>query len=158
MDTSILPEKQKPQLQDKQVVQNRPRLGQGRAGIRSRKPQPVDGKIASTSKSQEIPKIPMVQKVTKDGMDFPVPQQLIMDKTEAITRGTLQDKNRELPFYPDPIYRPPPRPPESLQPPSPESKTDSRPKIDVEFEENSPYQEGNISKFYQSLINHTFRN
>ena len=34
----------------------------------------------------------MVQNVTKDGMDFPVPQQLIMDKTEAITRGTIQDK------------------------------------------------------------------
>ena len=32
-DTNILPEKQKPQLQNKQVVKNRPRLGQGRAGI-----------------------------------------------------------------------------------------------------------------------------
>ena len=51
LDTSILPEKQKLQLQDKWIVENRPRLGQGRAGIRHRKPQPVDGKIASTSKS-----------------------------------------------------------------------------------------------------------
>ena len=50
-------------------------------------------------------------------MDFPVPQQSITDKTEAITRGTIQDKNRELPFYPDPIYRPPPRPPESYDHP-----------------------------------------
>ena len=46
----------------------------------------------------------MVQNVTKDRMDFQVPKQLIMDKTEAITRGTIQDKNRELPFYPDPIH------------------------------------------------------
>ena len=43
LDTSVLPEKQKPQLQDKQVVENRPRLGQGKAGIRCRKPLPVDG-------------------------------------------------------------------------------------------------------------------
>ena len=56
----------------------------------------------------------MVQGVTKDSMDFPVPEQLIKDKTEAITRGMIQDKNRELPFYPDPIYRPPPMPAENL--------------------------------------------
>ena len=55
-----------------------------------------------------------VQNVTKDSMDFPVPQQLIADMTEAITRGLIQDKNRELPFYPDPIYGPPPRPSENL--------------------------------------------
>ena len=114
LDTNILPEKQKPQLQNKQVVKNRPRLGQGRAGIRHKKPQPVDGITASTSKSHKIPKIPMVQGVAKDSMDFPVPEQLITDKTEEITRATIQDKNRELPFYPDPIYRPPARPPENL--------------------------------------------
>ena len=56
----------------------------------------------------------MVQNVTKDSLDFPVPEQLITDKTEAITRGMIQDKNRKLPFYPNLIYRPPPRPPENL--------------------------------------------
>ena len=34
----------------------------------------------------------MVQNVTKDSMEFPAPEQLITDKTEAITRGMLQDK------------------------------------------------------------------
>ena len=58
---------------------------------------------ASTSKSHEIPKIPMNQDITKNRMDFPVPEQLITNKTEAIMRGMIQDKNRELPFYPDPI-------------------------------------------------------
>ena len=114
LDTNVLPEKQKPQLQNKQVIENRPRLGQGRAGIRHRKPQPVDGKIASTSKSREIPKIPRVQNITKYSTDFSVPKQLLKDKTEAITRGMIQDKIRELPFYLDLIYRPPPRPPENL--------------------------------------------
>ena len=78
-----------------------------------------------------------------------VPEQLITDKTETITRRMIQDKSRELPFYPDPIYRPPPRPPENLWPNSLESKPDIRPKIDIEFEENSPHQEGIISEFYQ---------
>ena len=42
LDTKVLPEKQKPLLQDKQVVEKRPRLGQGRAGIRHKKPQPAE--------------------------------------------------------------------------------------------------------------------
>ena len=33
LDTNVLPEKQKPELQNKQVIKNRPRLGQGRPGI-----------------------------------------------------------------------------------------------------------------------------
>ena len=107
-------QKRKSQLQNKQVVKNRPRLGQGRAGIRHKKPQTVDVITASTSKSCKIPKIPTTQNATKDSMDFPVTEQLITDKTGAITSGTIQDKNRELPFYSDLIYRPPPRSPENL--------------------------------------------
>ena len=57
LDTSVLPEKQKPQLKDKQVVENRPRIGQGRAGIRCKKPQPVADITASTSKSHKIPTV-----------------------------------------------------------------------------------------------------
>ena len=57
----------------------------------------------------------MPQNVTKDRKDFPVQEQSITNKTEAITGGMIQEKI-ELPFYPDPIYRPPPRPPENLQP------------------------------------------
>ena len=38
LDTNVLSEKQKPQLQNKQVVKNRPRSGKGRAGIRCKKP------------------------------------------------------------------------------------------------------------------------
>ena len=98
--------------------------------------------------SCKIPKIPTSQNVTKNNMNFPVQEQLF-NKTEAVTRGMIQDKDRELPFYPDLIYRPPPRPPENVWPHSPESKPDTRPKIDVEFEENFLYQEGIISKAYQ---------
>ena len=42
-------------------------------------------------------------------MKFPVPNQLIMNKTETVTKRQVQDKNREQPFQPDPYFRPPPR-------------------------------------------------
>ena len=61
----------------------------------------------------------------------------------------IQDINRKIPFYPDPIYRPPPRPPENLWSLIIESKADTRPRKDLEFEENSLYQEWIISKPYQ---------
>ena len=61
----------------------------------------------------------------------------------------IQDINRKIPFSPHPIYRPPPRPPENLLLPRIESKADTSPRIDMAFEENSPYQEGIISKTYQ---------
>ena len=82
-------------------------------------------------------------------MTSPVPEQLITNVTETITRREILSKNREQPFYPDPIYRPFPRPPENLQPNSSENKPNAKPKIDIEFEENSPHQEGIISEFYQ---------
>ena len=65
----------------------------------------------------------MIQNVTKHSTDFPVPEQLITEKTETITRRMIQD--RELPFYTDLIYTPPPRLPENLQPNSPESKLEN---------------------------------
>ena len=47
------------------------------------------------------------------------------------------------------IYGPFPRPLENLWPNSPENKPDTKPKIDIKFEENSLHQEGIISEFYQ---------
>ena len=39
-----------------------------------------------------------------------------------------------------------------------EGKADTSPKIDIEFEENSPYQEGIISKHTKDQINLIFKN
>ena len=60
----------------------------------------------------------------------------------------IQDKNRELPFHTEQICRPPPRLPENLPPQKLETKADTSPKIDIECEENSLYQEGIISELY----------
>ena len=93
-------------LQIKKNVENKPRLGQGRAGIRHKKLQIIENINTSTNKSHKIPKIHMTQNVSKDQMDFPVQEQSISNsKTEIITQGMIQDKNRKIPFYPDPIYR-----------------------------------------------------
>ena len=94
-------------------------------------------------------KIPTIQNVTKDNMNFPVPKQLITNKTETITRKKIQGENREKPFYPDLIYRPPSRLPDNLRLNHPESELDMKPKIDIEIEENSPHQEGIILEVYQ---------
>ena len=147
LDTRVSPEKQKPQIQAKQVVKIRPKLGRGKAGIGCKKPQPVVGGITGTvSKSCKMPTIP---NFTKDNMDFPVPKQLITNETEQLPEKKIQSKHRKQPFYPDPIYRPPPRPPDNLRPNHPESELDTQPKIDIKIEENSPHQEGIISEVYQ---------
>ena len=131
------------------MIENKLRLEQGRSGIRCRKLQLTECITASTSKSCKIPNIPATQNVAKVRTDFPAWEQSITNKTEAITRRTIQDKNRDLPFHPDPIYRSPPRPPENLWPQNLESKADTSPNIYIEFEENSLYQEGIISEAYQ---------
>ena len=68
-----------------------------------------------TDRLQGIPKIPATQNIAKNRMAFPMHEQSISgSKTKAITQGTIQNINREIPFYTDPIYRPPPRLPENL--------------------------------------------
>ena len=104
-------EKQKPQIQEKQVDNNRPRLGRGRSQMQHKHPQPVADALVSANKS---PKIPANQKVTIDSTKFPVPNQLITPKIETITMRQVQDKNRELSCQPDPYFRPPPKLPDNL--------------------------------------------
>ena len=90
--TNMPIEKQKPQIQEKQVDKNRPKFGRGR---------PIADTLVSANKSH---KILTDQKVTIDSTKFPVPNQLITHKGETITRRQVQDKKREQPFQPDPIF------------------------------------------------------
>ena len=68
----FIAQKQKVIPQIKKVIETKPRLGQGRAGIRHRKPQLTESITTLTSKSHKIPKIPATQNVAKNRMDFPV--------------------------------------------------------------------------------------
>ena len=93
-DTNLLPKKQKVIPHIKKTIEDEPRLGQGRGEIRHRKYQLTENITASTNKSHEIPKMPTAQNVVKNRTDFPACVQSVSSKTEAITRGTIQDKNR----------------------------------------------------------------
>ena len=75
-------EKQKPQIQEKQVNNNRPKLGRGRAGMQCKHPQPVADTLVSANKSS---KLPANQKVIIDSTKFPVLNQLTTHKAETIT-------------------------------------------------------------------------
>ena len=74
--------KQKPQIQERQVDNNRPKLGRGRAGMQHKQLQPVADTSVSTNKS---PNIPSTQKVTIDSTKYPVPNQLITERTKIPT-------------------------------------------------------------------------
>ena len=64
---------------------------------------------------QEILKIPPTQNIAKNRTDMPMHEQSISNsKIEASTQGMIQNINREIHFYPDPIYRPPPKPTEKF--------------------------------------------
>ena len=75
-------EKQTPQIQERQVDNNRPKLGRGRAGMWHKQLQPVAKISVSTNKS---PNIPTTQKVTIDSTKYPVPNQLITERRKIPT-------------------------------------------------------------------------
>ena len=57
----------------------------------------------------------------------------------------------QVPFYPDPIMKPPPRPPDKKIQNDGQVNLDLDIEINKDFEENLPYQEGIISEIYQRL-------
>ena len=69
--------------------------------------------------------------------------------TNIIDRKMIQDIAREIPIYPDPVYRPPPKPEKLPIPKIPRSLSDIDPELNMDFEDNSPFQEGVISEMYQ---------
>ena len=103
--------KQKPQIQERQVDNNRPKLGRGRAGMWHKQPQPVADTSAPTNKS---PNIPNTQNVTIDSTKYPVPNQIIIEKTKIPTTRQVQDRDGNYSCLPNPYFRPPPRPPDNL--------------------------------------------
>ena len=52
------------------------------------------------------------------------------------------------PNYPDPVLKPPPRPPDKIAQNDRQINFDLYLEINKDFEENSPYQEGIISEIY----------
>ena len=78
--------------------------------------------------------------------------------SRMVNRKSIQDINSELPTYQEPSYRCPPKPVRSHMPEVPRSLLDNDPGINMDFEENSPFQEGMISETYQCQISHISKN
>ena len=55
----------------------------------------------------------------------------------------------QTPFYPDPVMKPPPRPPDKIAQNDRQINLDLDLEINKDFEENSPYQAGVILEIYQ---------
>ena len=78
--------------------------------------------------------------------DSTAPAQSIINSNVDVTHRRSQIK--DIPFYSDPTNRPPPKP---VEIPTQEGSHSSHnnPEINIDLEENSPFQEGVISEIYQ---------
>ena len=141
LDPNLKPEKQ--HTIPKQGSKERPHIGQGRAGSRRKRPDPINQSINQPSNlSQKNPGRTEIETGKTNHMHT-------KDLTHSInnTHGKMTNNNPlipDVPFHPGPVYRPPPKPikqdlsyPQSWQ--SSSSIEDINPNINFDFEENSPF-------------------
>ena len=159
IEPRVKPEKQilKPiKLGTESNPQSKLRLGQGRAGLRRKMKIPVQiqSQIQTSGgdqvKEQTLPKQKEVVQppLTKLSTDRSIGH---MPETDIIPHHTIRTKinTRQVPFYPDPLIKPPLRLPVTKTQDNRRMTLDVDFDINKDFEENSPYQEGIISKTYQ---------
>ena len=66
--------------------------------------------------------------------DYAIPHIVPNDSgSRMVERKAQQDFSREIPIYPDPVYRPPPQPVKLPIPETSRSLTDIDPEINMEF-------------------------
>ena len=109
LDPNIKPEKQNIRpLKENEILQEKPKIGQGRPGMRGGRPPPP---IYQTNASEVKKKIPEVSKIENKFITHPdfttLVQSVSSPTTEAINRKPMI---KNIPFYPDPTYRTPPKP------------------------------------------------
>ena len=145
LDPSIQPEKQNIRpLKGNEISQQKPRIGKGRAGMRRRK-SPINQTTAAET-SKKFPEVSKTEKKVIMHPDFTTPVQSVNNPSvEAINR---RPKIKDIPFYPDPMYRPPPKLTRISTSEGP-GNIHISPENNIDFEENSPFQEGIISETYQ---------
>ena len=120
VDPNVKPERQilkSPNLATHPNLQNKPRLGQGRTGLRRKINAPIQGqtqvksKDVSQIKEQTLPKqkesvqTPLT-KLTTDRLIGQMPEACIMPEHTIRSKVT----ETQIPIYPDPLMKPPPRP------------------------------------------------
>ena len=140
----------------------KPRIGQGRAGLRRKvktlQPIPL---------SCQLPTQPITKHVQKAVMPLPEPTNQLQShvQSQILPRPLSQHhridpthipqqigpkiQHRPTPSYHDPYTRPPPKPPDISDPLNGQKDIlDNNSDRKVEIEENSPFQEGIISEIY----------
>ena len=158
IDPNIQQEKQviKPIISSevKGMTQNKPRLGQGRAGIKWKIKPHISSSLSKPIQSIEWPILwwPLIlhsQKTTSNvsfpdsrGHDkfTPIPQTRSAEdsNTKMINRENIWNISRDIPPYQDPIYRPPSKLVEIPLQETPWKLTDLDTDINTDFKENSP--------------------
>ena len=152
LDPNIKPEKQHANSIKGSV--EKPHIGQGRAGLQRGRSAPINQIIVSPLElSQNILGETKIETGKTNCVNSKDPMHSInnVDKGMTHTSPLLPD----VPFLPGPTYRPPPKPirsnmprsqESSQSPPSPENTSSD---INLDFEENYPFQEGVILEAYQ---------
>ena len=135
----------------------KPCIGQGRAGMRRRRASPINQTITQPSElSQKIPGAAEIETRIANHANSTAPVHSVNNVNEVMRQK--RPLPTDVPFYPDPTYRPPSKPIRSFTPESHEGSQNSNsseitninpePEINLDFEENSPSQEGVISEAY----------
>ena len=143
----------------------KPRIGQGRAGLRRKikTHQPISSPQQSLAQPITMhvqkPVMPLPDSNTQSQVNalpqhvpIPLPQCQPVDPTCIIPWIGPKIQHRPSPPYHNPYARPPPRPPDVTGPiDSWKDLLDNNIDRNVDIEENSPFQEGIISEIYERL-------
>ena len=131
---------------------SRTRIGQGRAGIK-RKVRSVSNETPKPVETR-----PMIHPTTQSQGATTMQRQLPHVQVDIRQPIGPRLETRKMTPYKNPIMRPPPRPPDLED----NNRRDSSPNLitdpNIDFEENSPHQEGIISEMYASPDKSYIRN
>ena len=129
----------------------RPCVGQGRTGSRRKRPDPINQSInKAPNLSQQIPERTGIETRKANPMHTKDLMHSINNTNDKMTNKNPLIQN--VPFHPSPVYKPPPK--LIKQDVSDPQSSQNSPDIDninpnFDFEENSPFQEGTMSKTFQ---------
>ena len=116
-------------------------------------PTSINKPIAQAMEKQQKVLMPRTPKVQNNIVLIPnYANPYIYSKDDSmVERNTIQDISREIPIYSDPVHRPPPKQVKTPLHKIPRSLFDIDPELNMDFEENCPFQEDVISAMYQRL-------
>ena len=118
--------------------------------MRRRRLLPINQTITQTSElSSKIPEVSKIEMRVTNAACSSAPAQLINISHDEVTHRSPMIK--DIPFYPDPTYRSLSKLVRTFWPGGSQSSesTNIDPEINIDFEENSQFQEGIILETYQ---------